>query len=512
MTPNRVRFLTVLTAAALIAAACSPASPVAVPTAIASSIAATVTAPTAMAAPTATAGPTTTATIAPVAHKLCQVTDVAGVNDKGFNALTWTGAQAAAQAQGWNAALFESKQSSDMDQNLSTAATSQCGLVIALGAQIGPAAQAAGMAHPGQKFEILDVAYKPDLPNAWHQVYAVEQGAFLAGYLAAAMSKTGKIGTLGAENIPADDDFEIGFQQGMQLYNQRHGAKVVLLGWDNGKRDGTVTLSNLDQGQAKLLGELMLDDGADVIMPVTGQASLGVFAAAKKSGKALVIGVGWDPFDTAPDYQDILLTSVLVHPDRSVQAAAKALADGTFQGGLHVGTLATGEIGLAPFHNSDGRVPQTIKDELKQLAADIASGAIKVDNWSSLEQADFSQALAALPKTADASSGQALTVANGCTTCHMGVPFTRAPGWLPNSSGATPPNEGIATRAQHRFTDPDYTGAATSADGYLLESIIEPNAYVVTGFDNPSQMPPNFGKKLHPQDLADIIAYLDTLK
>jgi len=510
MSSKRVRFVTGLFVTAMVAAACSPAPATTAPTAIPTTVPATVN------VATSTNSPPAAPTAAPLARKLCQVTDLAGVNDHAFNALAWTAAQAAAMDQGWEAAVLESTLPNDYDPNLNTEVMSgACGLILAVGGHIGPAAQAAGAAHADQKFLVVNYANKPDLPNVWNQLYATEQGAFLAGYLAAAMSKTGKIATFGGDIGPGDGDLEIGFQEGMQYYNAKHHAQVVLLGWDTAKLDGSITSSYTDQGQGALLAKLQLADGADVIMPVAGQASLGAFAAVKAAGHALVIGVGQDQFTNAPEYQDILLTSVVQRVDLAVQTAAKALADGRFQGGRHVGTLATGEIGLAPFHNLDGQVPPSIAAELKQIAADIASGAITVDNWSSLETARFEQALAALPKTGDASHGQALTVANDCVLCHMDprcVNCGDAPGWLPNSTDATPPNEGIATRAQHRFKDPDYTGAATSADGYLLESIIEPNAYVVHGFQIPSIMPSSFGKKLSPQDLADIIAYLDTLK
>ena len=116
--------------------------------------------------------------------------------------------------------------------------------------------------------------------------------------------------------------------------------------------------------------------------------------------------------------------------------------------------------------------------------------------------------LAALPK-GDATRGQGLTTTNACVACHIQAPV--GPGWLATADNATPKGEGIGTRAQHRFTDAGYTGVATSADGYLLESITNPNAYVVSGF-TANIMPQDFGTKLQKQDLADIIAYLDTLK
>jgi cytochrome c2 len=121
--------------------------------------------------------------------------------------------------------------------------------------------------------------------------------------------------------------------------------------------------------------------------------------------------------------------------------------------------------------------------------------------------------LAALPK-GDATRGQGLTTTYGCVACHIQATagqVTIGPGWMATADNATPKGEGIGTRAQHRYKDAGYTGVATSADGYLFESITKPNAFVVSGFP-PSVMPPDFGTRLKPQDLADIIAYLDTLK
>jgi len=117
--------------------------------------------------------------------------------------------------------------------------------------------------------------------------------------------------------------------------------------------------------------------------------------------------------------------------------------------------------------------------------------------------------LAALPK-GDATRGQNLTVTTyACVACHIQAPV--GPGWLATADNATPKGEGIGTRAQHRYKDSGYTGVAASADGYLLESIIKPNAFVVTGFQ-PNIMPQDFGTRMKPQDLADVIAYLNTLK
>jgi mono/diheme cytochrome c family protein len=105
----------------------------------------------------------------------------------------------------------------------------------------------------------------------------------------------------------------------------------------------------------------------------------------------------------------------------------------------------------------------------------------------------------------NADNGKALAEGTaGCAACH--ILSAVGPAWAGDSS--TP---GIGTRAQTRFTESGYSGEAKSAEQYLLESIVHPNAYVVSGFQ-PNVMPGDFATRLTPQDAADLIAYMLTLK
>ena len=160
---------------------------------------------------------------------------------------------------------------------------------------------------------------------------------------------------------------------------------------------------------------------------------------------------------------------------------------------------------IVPSYTGVAAVDQAVK--ATQIAALASPTPIPTSGGPSPAD-QLAQTLAALPK-GDATRGQSLTVSNACTACHITAAV--GPGLLASADNAPPKGEGVATRAQHRFKDPGYNGAATSADGYLLESIIAPNAYIVPGFQA-NIMPQDFGKRLAPQDLADIIAYLNTLK
>ncbi len=104
----------------------------------------------------------------------------------------------------------------------------------------------------------------------------------------------------------------------------------------------------------------------------------------------------------------------------------------------------------------------------------------------------------------DPTAGEALTKSQGCTACHIDAPT--GPAWLPSAD-----QPGIGDRAATRITDPTYTGAASTPEQYLLELIVDPNVYVVDGFA-PNIMPPTYGQNLTSQNVADVIAYLLTLK
>ena len=107
--------------------------------------------------------------------------------------------------------------------------------------------------------------------------------------------------------------------------------------------------------------------------------------------------------------------------------------------------------------------------------------------------------------TGDPTNGKAITEAKGCVGCHISSAV--GPAWLASGDAK---GEGVGTRAGHRFQDEGYTGKATSAEQYLFEAIVQPNAYVIPPFQ-PSIMPQTFGNSLSKQDVADVIAYLLTI-
>ena len=318
-------------------------------------------------------------TAGPAKFKACEVTDTGGVDDKSFNATAWKGAVDAKEKLDIEAKYLESKEIADFEKNINAFIAEKCDIIITIGFLLGDATKAAAEANPNQKFSIVDFAYDPVIPNVLAQAFQTDEAAFLAGYAAAGFTKTGKVGTFGGMQIPTVTIFMDGFARGVRHYNEVHGTSVETLGWDADAQTGLFTNDFSDQQKGSDMAVSLMDEGADIIMPVAGPVGLGAAAAVKARGNALIIGVDSDWFLTAPDYTDIIFTSVMKLMDVTTLDAIKAAKDGTFKGGSIVGTLANGGVGIAPFHNFDGQVSAELKAELEGIKAGILSGEIQMN-------------------------------------------------------------------------------------------------------------------------------------
>ena len=343
--------------------------------------------------PTGTATPTTAptsalATAEPSAvgaiQKVCYVAEHEPVIGSIIEA-TWNGLQSGAAQYEAEASYVPVGQAGDslpqpevINQKITDFVSANCDLIVTAGFNSGDATAAAAKANPRQKFQILDFAYDSPIDNVWAHVYAADQGAFLAGYVAASVSKTGTVGTFGAFQFPTIETFMDGFALGVAYYNEKNGTDVQVLGWDVASRTGYFTNDFSSKDKGVDMGNQLLTEGADIIFPVAGPAvGIGAAEAVLAHGNAYFIGVDTDWVISYPEYASITLTSVEKRYGLSVISAIKAAADDAFAGGTHIGTIANGEIGLASFHELDALVSAKVKTDLIQIKTDIITGKIK---------------------------------------------------------------------------------------------------------------------------------------
>ena len=316
----------------------------------------------------------TTAALPGAGILACQVTDTGGVDDKGFNQISYKGMQDAEATLGVTIDLLESASDADYAPNLQNFADKGCNIIVTVGFLLGDATKAAAEANPDKNYAIVDSAFDPPIANARGLVFATDQPSFMAGYLAAGMSKTGVVGTFGGINIPPVSIFMDGFAKGVAYYNAQKGTKVKVLGWDTTKKDGTFAgnFNSLDDG--KNIAKSQADEGADIIFPVAGPVGLGSAQFAMESGgKVKIIGVDVDMSISNPDAASVYIASVLKNIDAAVLAAITDTVNGVKTSDNYVGTLANGGVGVAYT-----AVPAELQAEVEAIGAGIADGTIKI--------------------------------------------------------------------------------------------------------------------------------------
>jgi basic membrane protein A and related proteins len=340
--------------------------------------------------------PANTAT-APAAAKFlaCMVTDTGGIDDRSFNASSWAAMQAAAAVNpNINVKYLSSTAPGDYIPNINTFIGQKCNLIITVGFAMGAATEASAKAHPAQDFAIIDCSYASFClsgtkeSNIRQLTYNTVQDGFLGGYLAAGMTKTGKVATFGGMNFGTVTIYMDGFWDGVQYYNTKHGTHVQVLGWNETTQKGSFTGDFTNQTKGQTLTNTFISEGADIIFPVAGNVGLGAAKAVQQadqaagSDKVNMFWVDTDGCVSAATYCPYFITSVEKGIVASVKATVLSAASGTFAGGTYVGTLANGGAVLAPFHDFASKVPASLQAELMQILTGIENGSIQTPTKS----------------------------------------------------------------------------------------------------------------------------------
>jgi basic membrane protein A and related proteins len=316
----------------------------------------------------------------------CQVTDTGGVDDRSFNQTAFAGLEQAAEELGFEADFLESETEADFAPNIQTFVDQECGLIVTVGFLLGDATATAAEENPEQEFAIVDYDYSTDAGDAADEydnvrelAFSTDQAAFLAGYVAAATTQTGTVGTYGGLNIPTVTIFMDGFQAGVEYFNEETGGEVELIGWDAADPDGGLFTGDFEnQANGRATTEQLLDGGADIIMPVAGPVGLGSIEAIEAGGgDEKIIWVDTDGCVSVEESCDMFLTSVMKNMDVAVHDTTVAAAEDEFEGGLYTGTLENEGVGIAPFHDNEDMVPAEVQDRVDELTEEIIAGEIE---------------------------------------------------------------------------------------------------------------------------------------
>jgi basic membrane protein A len=285
------------------------------------------------------------------------VTDIGGLNDRGFNQFSALGMQQAIDELGVDGRILESKSDADYIPNLSTLGEEGTNIIVSVGFLLGEATLQAAEEFPDSNFAIIDFAYEETPANLQGLIFPSEEAGYLAGFLAARMSETGTVSTVGGQKIPPVDNWIAGYQAGAKAAN----PDIVLL--------NAYSQDFVDQAKCKEIALDQISKGSDVIFQVAGGCGLGALDAAKEQG---VWGIGVDSDQSF--LGDHILTSALKKVEVAVFETVKAQTEGTFEGGgVRVFDMASGGTDLGTINSA---VPQEILDEVEEQKQMIISGEI----------------------------------------------------------------------------------------------------------------------------------------
>jgi len=343
--------------------------------------------------PAATEAPTEVMTEAPTeapaALKIGVVTDVGQLEDKSFNQAAYEGGQGAAESLGADFDVIVTQNISDYKQNIQTFVDQGFNVIITVGFLIGTDTTIAAKENPDVTFIgvdqgiCVDETGAPDptfgcagdaaalLPNYQGIVFAEEQAGYLAGIVAASISKTGTIGAVGGTNVPAVVAYNAGYVAGAQSVNPDIKTLYQETNPDPAKGFN-------DPATGKAIAQQFIGQGADVLFQIAGLTGQGVLEAACDAN-IYGIGVDVDQVETLPNLSGCIVTSAEKKLKDTVQAVTESVASGDFVAGTVSYNAASTPpaIGLSPYHEFESMITPEIQAKLDEAMAAMASGELK---------------------------------------------------------------------------------------------------------------------------------------
>lgn len=291
---------------------------------------------------------------------------VAGtLGDRSFYDSANEGAVALAADLGTKYTVIECKEDASQYESALYDAAESYDIVAAVGWQFWDAlADGTVLAdYPDTKFLFIDNGLAGAGNNLMSVVYKQNEGSFLAGFIAAKLTKTGKIGAVGGEDSDTINDFFVGYEAGAKFANP---DIEVQFQYANDFED---------PAKGKECALALYGNGCDIVFQVAGKTGEGVFEAAQETGH-LAIGVDGDQKYINPN---VIVCSMVKNVGRSIYDIV-ADPDTMFVGGtIWVADMATGYIDVV--YGTDD-MPQQVSDELKAevevLKTQIINGEIEV--------------------------------------------------------------------------------------------------------------------------------------
>jgi basic membrane lipoprotein Med (substrate-binding protein (PBP1-ABC) superfamily) len=294
------------------------------------------------------------------------------ISDHGWNAGAYAGLLRIRDSLGAHVSNIETKSPADFEENFRQYGAQGYDLVIGHGFEFQDAASRVGPDFPKTVF--LTTSGSRVRENVAPIVFGFEEPSYLAGVLAGALTKTGKIGAIGGTQLPPVQSSFLAFTAGVHSVNARAAVVTAYIGsWE-------------DASTAKEQALAQIHRGVDIIFQNADAAGLGIFQAARESKGVLVFGANANQNDVAPD---VIIASVVIDLPHAFLVVARSVKDKTFKAGV----LRLGDreqvVSLVLNPKLAGTIPAAAMAQLDSARARVASGRVRPPR---LEFADSSVA------------------------------------------------------------------------------------------------------------------------
>jgi len=299
-------------------------------------------------------------------YKIGLVTDVGRVNDRSFNQSAWEGVQQAGKDLKAEVKYIETTDAKDYENNIKQFADEKYDVIVTVGFALTDATIKMAKQYPDVKFIGVDQFQGETLPNLTGLIFHEDHSGYLAGVLAAKLTKSGTIaGVFGTDLVPPVVAFKEGYEAGAKSVNPN--IKII-----STYHPGEISQAFTDPEWGAATAAQAIDQGADVVFGAGGMTGNGALEETATHADFFCIGVDSDQWETLPGAHPCLVSSAMKLITPGVVELSKLAKEGKFPGGNYFGGA-----GLAPFHDFDSKVPADVKKELERVDKGLKDGSIK---------------------------------------------------------------------------------------------------------------------------------------
>ncbi len=308
--------------------------------------------------------------------KIAMLSSTNGFDDLGFNMLAKLGLSRISENYDVDVEFKECLSAANFKNYIMDLAKGDANLIFGLGYDMAPAIELVSQSYFQKAYGLVDFKFENEYNNVVCATFKVEQACYPLGYLAAYYSRlvnvsSPKVAFIGGEKSPNISAFLNGFSLGLSRYNQ------FLSGNNVGLIVEYVDSYN-DSAKAYQITKELIATGVNVFFPVAGISGRGCFRAVKEAN-LYAIGFDTDCYLTFPEYKAFLLSSCIKRIDNAVYSIAEYfIKNKRIMDTEYIGTLNNDGVGIAPYHDFDSRIHDTIKTQILTIIDDIKSRRINL--------------------------------------------------------------------------------------------------------------------------------------